>query len=78
MNTIIWVAILVAFVFMLTYDPRSRNLEKYIPPQVPRCSQEPTPGKQCESGRFQELQFGVNPPDGGCKGEVKTFMGAVI
>jgi len=70
MHSIVWFAILAAFVFLLTYDPRSRRLDKYI--------KESAPCTQCESGRYQELQFNTRAPGDSCKGEPKEFMGAVI
>ena len=68
MHSLVWFAILAAFVFLLTYDPRSRRLDKYISTQ----------STECESGRYQELQFNTRAPGDSCKGEPKEFMGAVI
>lgn len=69
MHSLVWFAILAAFVFLLTYDPRSQRLNKYIHSKDVM---------QCESGRYQELQFNTRAPNGGCTGEPKEFMGAVI
>jgi hypothetical protein len=71
MHSLVWFAILAAFVFLLTYDPRSQRLNKYIPSKDTPCA-------QCESGRYQELQFNTRAPNGGCNSEPKEFMGAVI
>jgi hypothetical protein len=69
MHSLVWFAILAAFVFLLTYDPRSQRLNKYI---------HSNDVMQCESGRYQELQFNTRAPNGGCNGKPKEFMGAVI
>ncbi len=67
MHNLVWLLVAVACVFLLTYDPRSRKLEKYIQPE-----------SQCDTKKFQELQFNVKAPAGVCKGEPKTCKGAII
>ena len=78
MNKLVWVAIIIVFVFLLTYDPKSGKLEKYITtPQVKKVSpisQEP----QCTEDRYYELQFAEKAPPGECAGKPVEFMGAVM
>jgi hypothetical protein len=77
MHMFVWIIILVAFVFLLTYDPKSCTLEKYITPKKETVStQKPT---ECSSERYQQLQFNSSPSDGSaCRGEPIELMGAVI
>ena len=57
---------LLFFVFMITYDPKSGTLNKYIPIQ----------NAECKDGHYQEIQFGkMGYP---CPTEKKTHMGAII
>ena len=78
MNKLIWIAVIVVFVYLLTYDPKSGKLEKYITtPQVKKVSpisQEP----QCTEDRYYELQFAEKAPPGECAGKPVEFMGAVM
>ena len=55
-----------AFIFILTYDPKSRTLEKYIP-------KGPAP---CKDGHYNEVQFGQTGYD--CPEKNTTHLGAVI
>ena len=63
MNTLVWVFALVIFIFVLTYDPKSRTLEMYTP--------------KCSSARYQDLIFGKKDTTT-CPGEPITCKGAVI
>jgi hypothetical protein len=74
----VWVIVLVAFVFLLTYDPKSCTLEKYITPPAKEATLTHKPAK-CSSERYQQLQFNSSPSDGSaCRGEPVERMGAVI
>jgi hypothetical protein len=56
---------LLGFVFVLTYDPKSRTLEHLITQNAP-----------CKDGHYQEVQFaekGYARPQNN-----KTYMGAII
>jgi hypothetical protein len=82
MNTLVMIAILVVFVFLLTYDPKYGKLEKYINPSplLPSSSTmskklEPQP--PCDIDRYYSLQFN-SPSTSGCAGRTKEFLGAVI
>ena len=83
MNTLVVIAILVVFVFLLTYDPRCGKLEKYINPSQlsvvdttpPTKKLEPQP--PCDIDRYHSLQFN-SPSTNGCAGRTKEFLGAVI
>ena len=75
---LVWAAVLIAFVFLLTYDPKSCTLEKYITPKAKTPT--PPPPKsapKCESERYQELQFSSSDKNA-CKGEPVERMGAII
>lgn len=55
-----------AFIFIITYDPKSRTLEKYIP-------KGPAP---CKDGHYNEVQFGQTEYE--CPDKKTTHLGAVI
>ena len=76
MNKLVWIAVLVVFVFLITYDPKSRKLEKYIttPPVKPVVSKKP----ECDEDRYFELQFAKKSPSGECAGKPIEYKGAVI
>ena len=78
MNTLVMIAILVVFVFLLTYDPKCGKLEKYINPSpsttMAKKSELQPP---CDIDRYHSLQFN-SPSTSGCAGRTKEFLGAVI
>ena len=81
MNTLVLIAIAIVFVFLLTYDPKSRKLDKYITPVVVAEQQPSAPQRvpsACASDRYHELQFNSESKTSGCKGKSREFMGAVI
>jgi hypothetical protein len=82
MNTLVWIVVAVLFVFLLTYDPKTKTLDKYIKdqPPVPKASQQKPeePVSKCPADRYYQVQFGGNAPAGVCKGTDKSFMGAII
>jgi hypothetical protein len=57
---------LVFFVFMITYDPKSGTLNKYIPSQ----------NAPCKDGHYQEIQFGQYGHD--CSTKQTSKMGAIV
>lgn len=57
---------LLAFIFIITYDPKSKTLEKYIP-------REPAP---CKDGHYNEIQFAQHGYE--CPSKDKCKMGAII
>lgn len=77
MNKLVWIAVIIVFVFLLTYDPKSGKLEKYIttPRVSPPISQEVP---QCSEDRYYELQFSKKAPPGECAGKPVEFMGAIM
>jgi len=58
------ILILIAFVFMLTYDPKSGTLNTYIAEQ---------PNAPCKDGHYQEIQFARKGAQ--CSTEDFTKMG---
>jgi len=83
MNTLVLIAIIIVFVFVLTYDPKSRKLDKYIAPVVASREQQQPPVQQrvpsaCASDRYHDLQFNSEAKTSGCAGKSREFMGAVI
>ena len=79
MNTLVLIAILVVFVFLLTYDPKSRRLDKYISPQVTTDQQLPKQmPSSCASDRYHDVQFNSDPSISSCAGKPREVMGAVI
>ena len=81
MNTLVLIAIIIVFVFVLTYDPKSRKLDKYITP-VASTREQPLAPQQvpsaCASDRYHDLQFNSEAKTSGCTGKSREFMGAVI
>jgi hypothetical protein len=76
MHALVWVVVLIAFVFLLTYDPKSCTLEKYITPKSKeKTAAVSTP--KCDSERYQELQFSSSDKSA-CKGEPVERMGVII
>ena len=63
---------LLFFVFMITYDPKSGTLNKYIP-NSPEEKKENAP---CKHGHFNEIQFAQQGYE--CPSNDKTNMGAII
>jgi len=57
---------LIFFVFMITYDPKSGTLNKYIPQE----------NATCKDGHYQEIQFGKFGQE--CPNRQSTKMGAII
>ena len=80
-NTTLIIGIVVlVFVFLLTYDPKSRKLEKYLtsPGQADKMEMESRRSAQCESARYHEVQFNSKAREGSCAGTPMEYMGAVI
>ncbi len=68
---------LLAVLFVLTYDPRSRTLENVIEPCCNNNEYRANNMTQCESGYYQGVQFGNT--DYGCPTKSpKEHMGAII
>ena len=79
MNKLIWIVVIIVFVFLITYDPKSGRLEKYITtPQVARVAPPPSAQAKCSEDRYYELQFNEKAPPGTCAGTPKEMLGAVI
>jgi hypothetical protein len=79
MNKLIWIVVIIVFVFLLTYDPKSGRLEKYITtPQVARVAPPSLTLNKCSEDRYYELQFNEKAPPGTCAGTPKEVLGAVI
>lgn len=62
---------LVAFVFVLTYDPKSGTLDHLVKEQKP-----PPQNAECKEGHYQEIQFAKMGYS--CPTEKTTHMGAII
>ena len=64
------IVFLLAIVFVLTYDPKSRTLEKFVG--------QPTPPTQrsCEPTHYEAVQFAQSPYE--CPPPGRTRMGAVV
>ena len=81
MNKLIYVAIAITIVFMLTYDPKSGTLDKYLakPEQKDRCQDDVYRGNnpaQCQASHYDAVQFAkatYNAPS-----QNGTSMGAII
>ena len=62
------IVFLIGIVFVLTYNPKSRTLEKIV--------QLPPREAECEAERYQRLQF--IEAEHACTEKGKTKMGAII
>ena len=61
---------LLAIVFVLTYDPKSRTLETFIgQPKTPSTS------KSCENAHYEAVQFAQTPYE--CSPQGRTKMGVI-
>jgi len=69
----LWTVIaLLAIVFVLTYDPKSRTLEKFVD-----AKQAPTKtGKDCEDAHYNAVQFGQAAYE--CAPSNRVKMGAIV
>ena len=67
----IWkVIFLLAIVFVLTYDPKSRTLETFVgQPKTPSTN------KSCENAHYEAVQFAQTPYE--CPTPGKTKMGVI-
>lgn len=66
------VIVLIAVVFVLTYDPKSRTIEKFVAQPTAQ-----TPERDCKHDHLQEIQFGQQQGVE-CQKNKKTQLGAVI
>ena len=64
------IVFLLAIAFVLTYDPKSRTLEKFVGQSTP-----PT-DKSCESAHYEAVQFAQAPYE--CPPTGKTMMGVIV
>ena len=70
-----WKAIfLLAIVFVLTYDPESRTLEKFV--IQPSTAANPSTDKSCEHTHYVSVQFAQTPYE--CPPAGKPTMGALM
>jgi hypothetical protein len=63
------IVFLLAIVFVLTYDPKSRTLEKYVGVPTP-----PTQ-KSCEPTHYEAVQFAQSPYE--CPSPGRARMGVI-
>lgn len=64
MDKLLFFLVLLAFVFLITYDPRSKTLEKFINPDY------------CEPAHYQNVQFATD--EFACPREPPQYLGAII
>ena len=69
--------VIMAVVFVLTYDPKSRTLESVIEGSEPCCERLANNQTQCESVHYQGVQFG-NENYGCPSRHPRQAMGAII
>ena len=63
------IVFLLAIVFVLTYDPKSRTLEKYVGGPTPSTD------KSCQSTHYEAVQFAQSPYE--CPPPGRTHMGTL-
>jgi hypothetical protein len=61
---------LLAIVFVLTYDPKSRTLETFI------GHPSPSTDKSCENAHYEAVQFAQTPYE--CPPAGRTLMGTMM
>jgi hypothetical protein len=84
MDRLVWLAIFVTILFVLTYDPKAGTLEKYIaaaPVQEVKENKRLSGGvndfRSCENTKYQALQFGELNPQ--CPSpNTKTVDGVIV
>jgi len=77
MNKVIQLIALLAFVFVLTYDPKSRKLESVIEGCCNSPGHMARNPEQCEPAHYQGVQFGN--PNYGCPPKYPpTHLGALV
>jgi len=62
---------LTAFVFIITYDPKSGTLNHLVD-----SKQQPAQNAECKEGHYQEIQFAQQGYE--CPKEKRVHMGAII
>ena len=62
---------LAAFVFIITYDPKSGTLNHLVD-----SKQQPAHNAECKEGHYQEIQFAQHGYE--CPQENRVHMGAII
>jgi hypothetical protein len=62
---------LAAFVFIITYDPKSGTLNHLVD-----SKQQPAQNAECKEGHYQEIQFAQHGYE--CPIDKRTNMGAII
>jgi hypothetical protein len=66
----IWkIVFLLAIVFVLTYDPKSRTLEKFVGQPTPSTQ------KSCENAHYEAVQFAQTPYE--CPPPGRAKMGVI-
>jgi hypothetical protein len=73
MSTFWTSVILLVIVFVLTYDPKSRTLERFV--NAPSAAQGPSRDPQCKHDHLQAVQFGQ---DYQCAKNLRANMGAMF
>ena len=77
MNKLIQLITLMAFIFVLTYDPKSRKLENVIEGCCSNTEHRARNPAQCEASYYQGVQFG--DPNYGCPPtHPPTHLGALV
>ena len=77
-TTLIIGLVVLVFVFLLTYDPKSRKLEKYLTsPGQASAQTVPHRVQQCESDRYHEVQFNTKS-NRECLSEPNEYKGAIM
>ena len=66
------IVFLTAFIFIITYDPKSGTLNHLVDPK----QKQPAQNAECKEGHFQEIQFAQQGYE--CPKEKGSHMGAII
>lgn len=79
---IIWFVVIIIFVFLISYNPTSGTINKYLPKKEmyedAAVKEEKIPDRrlmQCDSSRYMDLQLGTPGP---CFNEPVEYLGAII
>ena len=77
MNKLVILVVVVVFIFLLSYDPKSRKLEKYIStPKVLPVVNETISKPMCSEEKYHQLIFNTDGPK--CSGQPVEYLGAVM
>jgi hypothetical protein len=83
MSKLVFFAIILGIVFILTYDPKSRTLAHIIEEEPKKkCCMDPTciakHPSDCKNAHYEAIQFGGDIPSGFVSANATSYGGAIL